>query len=66
MKHYTIGQIVREGLLLNHKGEPYRHKATVLRIVKGLKHKRTLTPYGWGYAVSESDVRRHNSRRGVR
>jgi hypothetical protein len=42
--------------------EPYRHKATVLRIVKGLPHKRTMTPWGFGYAVSAADIKAYNKR----
>jgi len=46
-RYYTVGEIVRGGLLLNHKGEPFRHKATVLRIAKTLPHKRTMTPWAF-------------------
>jgi len=41
--------------------EPYRHKATVLRIVKTLPHKRIML-WGFGYAVSAADSKAYNKR----
>ena len=29
MQTFTVGQIIRMGLLKNHKGEPYTQKATI-------------------------------------
>lgn len=60
MKTFTIGEIVRQGLLKNHKGEPYKSKITVSRLVK--KAKRVSTPFGKGYAVSEEEIARLNRR----
>lgn len=60
MKTYTLGEVVRLGLLKNHKGEPYKHKATVLKLLKGVK--RTKTPFGRGYAIEQADINRLNNR----
>lgn len=60
MKTYTTGQIYRLGLLKNHEGKPYKHKATVLNLVRRLKHTRVKTRFGMGYAVSEGEITKHN------
>lgn len=60
MKTYTIGEIVRLGLLKNHSGLPYKHKATVLKIVQGLKYKKVKTVFGEGYAVTQREIDRFN------
>jgi hypothetical protein len=70
MKTYTVGEIVRLGLLKNHKGEPYRHKATVLNILNLASVKtdlvddmrRVATPYGEGYAVTQKAIDALNAR----
>lgn len=54
-KRYTIGEIVRLGLLRNMKGKSYRDKASVLRVI--LRRFPTLlrrpTPHGMGYEVPQ-------------
>lgn len=60
MKTFTIGEIVRLGLLKNHKGEPYKNKITVSRLVS--KAKKVKTPFGMGYAVSEQEIAKLNER----
>ena len=60
MKYYTIGEIFRLGLLKNHKGEPYKHKATVSTVVRGMKVVRKKTAFGLGKFVPESEIKRHN------
>lgn len=60
MTTYTIGEIVRLGLLKNHKGEPYKHKATVLRLLRSSARKKT--PWGVGYAVTEAEIKALNER----
>lgn len=58
MKNYTIGEVFRLGLLKNHKGEPYRQKATVSRVIRmHMKAKTRKTPFGSGYVISEADIR---------
>lgn len=61
-KSYTIGEIVRLGLLKNHKGEAYKHKASVLKIVLQLPHVKVNTPWGIGYAVSTNEIEKHNKK----
>ncbi len=66
MKRYTIGEIVRLGLLKNHKGQPYKDKATVLRMVKaynGIIIKKQ-TPWGIGYDVPQRVIDELNARWG--
>lgn len=64
MTTYTLGEILRLGLLKNHKGEPYRHKATLSRVVDRMGLEKVPTPYGIGYAVPESKIEEHNARFG--
>ena len=59
-KEYSIGLIFRLGLLKNHKGEPYKDKATVSRIVSKLKHKEIRSPFGMAKVVSEKEIERWN------
>ena len=59
-KHYTIGEIFRDGLLKNHKGEPYTNKGTISKIVAGMKHKVIKTPWGEGKAIPKSEIEKHN------
>lgn len=59
-KTYSVGEIVRLGLLKNHKGEPYKHKATVLRLVGNSKRKKT--PWGNGYSVTQKEIDAINKR----
>ena len=61
-KTYTVGEVARLGLLKNHQGKPYKHKETVLRIVKSLPHERTMTPWGIGYAISAATIKEFNER----
>lgn len=60
MKEYTIGEIYREGLLKNHDGAPYKHKATISRIVNGMVYKEIDTPWGKAKVVSEKEIDQHN------
>lgn len=61
-KTYTVGEIVRLGLLKNHAGIPYRHKASVLKILQRHNVPRVATVWGPGYAVSESLIKFLNKR----
>jgi hypothetical protein len=61
MKTYTLGEIFRLGLLKNHKGEPYRQKATLSRIVDRMGLEKVQTPFGLGYSVPESRIKEHNA-----
>jgi hypothetical protein len=57
---YTIGEIIRRGLLKNHQGKPYKHKATILRLVN--KSKRIKTPWGNGYSITQKEIDTLNNR----
>ncbi len=63
MKTYTLGEILRLGLLKNHKGEAYKNKVTISRLVAG-KAKKVQTPWGSGFAVSQATIDRLNARWG--
>ena len=60
MKYFTIGEIFRLGLLKNHRGEPYRNKTEVSRIVGKLKFKERKTPWGLAKTISEKQVEEWN------
>lgn len=60
MKTYTLGEIARLGLLKNHQGEPYRHKATISKIVALMGLTKVETPFGLGYAVPLDRIEMHN------
>ena len=62
MQTFTVGQIIRLGLLKNHKGEPYTQKATILKLLQG--SKRVQTPWGMGYAVTQAEIDALNARWG--
>ena len=62
MKYHTIGEIFRLGLLKNYKGEPYRSKAEVSRVVRLLDFKIQHTPWGEAKVVSEKEIEKHNKK----
>ena len=60
-KTFTTGEIFRLGLLKNHTGKPYQHKATVARIVQRLAPAKVQTPWGMGYAITQKEIDRFNA-----
>jgi hypothetical protein len=60
MATYTLGEVMRKGLLKNHKGEPYKHKATIQRLLHKAKRKDTV--WGKGYAITQADIDKLNAR----
>lgn len=62
MKYYTIGEVFRLGLLKNHKGEAYKDKATVSRVIGKMKTGTRNTPFGIAKVISESDIDTHNKK----
>lgn len=62
MKKYTIGEIFRSKLLLNHKGEPYRDKASVSKALAKYPHKMKKTAFGPAKLYTEATIRKANSR----
>lgn len=59
-KYHTIGEIFRLGLLKNHTGKPYKHKATISRIVSRAKFEVRNTAWGTAKMVSEKEINRLN------
>jgi hypothetical protein len=62
-QYYTIGEIYRNGLLLNHKKVPYTSKGTISRIVgrmKGVKEQKT--PWGIGKLIPLDEIAKHNKK----
>ncbi len=46
MNQYTIGEIYRNKLLLNHRGEPYKDKASVSVRLKNQPYTNKSTAFG--------------------
>ena len=62
-KNYSLGQIYRLGLLKNHEGKPYRHKATISRIVRYLPGvTKRDGPFGQEYAIPKAEIARYNQK----
>lgn len=61
-QHYTVGEIIRLGLLKKHDGKPHTDKAAVLRIVRGLYHTKVKTKWGPGYSVHKGELDRYNKK----
>lgn len=61
--HYSVGEILREKLMLSRTGEPYRSKIAITRIIKSHKIRHTIvnTPHGPSYRIRLSTIRAHNS-----
>ena len=62
MKHYTIGEIFRLGLLLTHEGEPYKDKATVSRLVNTMNFMEMNTAWGTAKTLSAAQIKKHNDK----
>lgn len=63
MKYYTIGEILRQKLLISPiSRKAYKDKASISRIVQRLPHKKIQTPYGAGYGVTLSTIKKYNTK----
>ena len=62
MKYYTLGEIFRLGLLKGFDGKPYKHKATVSRIVRGAKFKNVKTRFGMAKGLTIQQIEKLNKR----
>lgn len=62
-KLYTIGEIYRLGLLKNHKGEPYKDKSTVAKIVATLGFVTKKTPWGTAKCLTKDQIELYNKDR---
>jgi len=63
MKHYTIGEIFRLGLLKGWDGKPYKHKATVSKYVNQMKWRIRKTRWGEAKEVSGKEIEDFNKSR---
>jgi hypothetical protein len=61
-KFYTVGEIFRAQLMLSFSGDAHKTKASVLRVVQRIPHKKVKTRFGEGYAVAVSEIKAHNNR----
>lgn len=64
-KYYSIGEVFRLGLLKNHEGQPYKHKATISKVVSSLKFRQRKTAWGPSKEVSMAEIERYNQSRAV-
>jgi len=62
MKLYTIGEIFRQGLLKNHKGEPYAHKASVSKALSKCEYEISHTPFGESKCFTEEKINELNKK----
>lgn len=60
MKHFTIGEIFRLGLLKTSKGTPYTSKGSVSVAVRQLEFKIEETPFGRARLIPRSEIDRYN------
>ena len=60
MKTYTIGEIYKQGLLKNWKGESYKDKASVSKVVNRMKFKIKKTPFGEAKTITEKQIEDYN------
>lgn len=60
MKYYTLGEIFRKGLLKNWKGEPYKDKASLSKVVNKLRYTTKRTPWGIAKCLSEKQIKEYN------
>ena len=58
----SIGEILREKVLLNHEGKPYKHKATVSKLLADKPHKIVKTPFGDSKIFSQDVIDELNAR----
>lgn len=63
-KTFGLREIVRLGLLKNHKGEPYKHHTTVRNLLRVEGIGRVEGVYGLGYEVTEEEIKKLNARWG--
>jgi len=63
MKKYTIGEVFRLGLLKNYQGKPYKHKATISKLINLLNYDIIETAYGPAKVVSKEEIERSNNSR---
>jgi len=59
-KFYTVGDIFRNGLLKDFKGEPYKNKVSIARIVNTQTYKTIRTPWGLAKCLTKKQIDKIN------
>jgi len=63
-KLYTIGEIYQNKMMVDFKGQPYKHKVSVARLVNRENFKTIRTPWGLAKCLSQKQIdkinREHN------
>ena len=59
-KLYTVGDIFRLGLLKDFKGQPYKQKVSVARLVNGQAYKTVRTPWGLAKCLNQKQIDKIN------
>ena len=60
MQKFTIGQIYKLCLLKNSKGEPWKSRTTVMRIVNKLDYVTIKASYGTSKCLTKEQIEEHN------
>jgi hypothetical protein len=59
--YYSIGEIFRGQMLLNHNGEPYAHKSTVSKVVNKIGALDKKTAFGMGKMLTLKQIKDYNA-----
>lgn len=59
-KLYTLGEILRNKLLLNYKGKPYGDKGTISRVAAKLGTINKKTAWGIAKCLTAKQIKSHN------
>lgn len=62
-KLYTIGEIFNQGLLKTWKGEPYKDKAAISKIVNSLPYTVKKTAWGQAKCLTQKQIEAYNKKR---
>ena len=57
---FNIEQIFKQGLLKNSKGEPWKSRTTVMRIVNKLDYVIIESPSGTSKCLTKEQIEEHN------
>ena len=60
LKLYTARDILAAGLLKNYLGEPYKHRASIVRVIKKLPHQMIPFKGGMTIAITLDEITRFN------
>lgn len=60
MKYYTGGEIYRLGLIKNRDGKPYKHRSSLLNLLRRLDYVERPTKHGLAKCLSEEAIKKYN------